>query len=258
LIPDFFTLGNLALGVLALFYVLEGRYEFSISLVFIAMVLDGIDGKLAAMLKVSSERGKQLDSLCDLVSFGVVPATIFYALSLHAYGTLGLLAAIMFPLAGAWRLARFNINSSSDKGDFMGLPITIAGGALVAILLHNFFLISWLPIPYIFFLSFLMMSRIPYPAVKKKHKTEKNLNYKFSKGKKLGKNIKATLSKSYSFVFFYLVVIVFTSLILLQQKWIFFFLSAYVAIGLIYGFYKVFKKWKKRKALLSLPYPTDP
>ncbi len=232
LIPDLFTLGNLALGIFALFYLLENSYHLSISLLFIAMVLDGIDGKLAVKLKVNSERGKQLDSLCDLVSFGVVPAAIVYAVSLQAFGTPGLVAALFFPLAGAWRLARFNLVSSSEKGDFFGLPITIAGGALVALLLQGFSN-TWFVLPYIFSLSFLMVSEIRYPAMKRKYKDDKETG-------------------SFSFIFFYLGIIVFIILILLQRDWIFYLLSAYIVFGFIYGFFKAIKLWKKGKALLSV------
>jgi len=238
LIPDFFTLGNLALGVMALFYMLENCYDLSISLIFIAMVLDGIDGKLAVKLNINSERGKQLDSLCDLVSFGVVPAAIFYTVSLKFYGNPGLAAALFFPLAGAWRLARFNLMTSSEKGDFIGLPITIAGGALVALILQGFFNNTWIAFPYILLLSFLMVSKIRYPAMKRKYKEDKE-------DKEKG---------SFSFLSFSLGIIIFIILILLQREWIFYLLSAYVGIGLICGLYKAFKVLKKDKALLSVPW----
>ena len=239
LIPDLFTLGNLALGVTALFYLLEGRGDFSISFIFIAMVLDGLDGKLAVKLNTVSERGKQLDSLCDLVSFGVAPAAVFYTLSLYVFGNLGFLVALLFPLAGAWRLARFNLLSASEKEDFMGLPITIAGGALVALLLTGYFHLFWVPVPYILFLSFLMISKIPYPAVKKKNKNRHES--------------KVTGAGGYSFLFFYLGIIAFALLILLRRDWIFFLLSAYVWIGFIFGFYKTFRLWRKRKDV-ALPF----
>ncbi len=235
LIPDFFTLGNLSLGVMALLYMLEHRYDLSISLIFIAMVLDGIDGKLAVKLNVNSERGKQLDSLCDLVSFGVVPAALFYAVSLKYFGNFGLAAALFFPLAGAWRLARFNLMTSSEKGDFIGLPITIAGGALVALILQGFFNNTWIAFPYILLLSLLMVSKIRYPAMKRKFKNDKETG-------------------SFSFLFFYLGIIIFIVLILLQREWIFYLLSAYVGIGLFCGLYKALKVLKKDKALLSVPW----
>lgn len=237
LIPDLFTLGNLALGIFALFYLLESSYHLSISLIFIAMVLDGIDGKLAVWLHVNSEQGKQLDSLCDLVSFGVVPAAIVYTISLQAFGTLGLLAALFFPLAGAWRLARFNLMSSSEKGDFSGLPITIAGGALVSFLLQGFST-TWFVLPYIFSLSLLMVSKIRYPAMKRKSKDD-------------------ITTGNLSFIFFYLGIGVFFMLILLQREWIFFLLSAYVVFGFIYGLFIASRLWKKSKALLSIQSDGD-
>jgi len=234
-IPDLFTLGNLALGVVALFYLLESNYDLCISLVFLAMVLDGLDGKLAVRLKVDSERGKQLDSLCDLVSFGVVPAAVFYAVLLKDFGILGMSTAFLFPLAGAWRLARFNLLPSSEKGDFTGLPITIAGGALVAIILQGFFTGSWLALPYSFFLSFLMVSKIRYPAMKRKYKEDRE-------------------GGSSSFLLFYLSIAVFIILFLFRREWIFFLLSAYIGIGFICGLYGMLRGLKKEKAYLFAPW----
>ena len=102
-LPNLFTLMNLLLGMVALLYAFSGYYELSVSLIFIAMVMDGLDGKLAVKLNVCSDMGKQLDSLCDLVSFGVVPAAILYNLTLHEFGILGLILTLLFPAAGAFR-----------------------------------------------------------------------------------------------------------------------------------------------------------
>ncbi len=165
-VANIVTLGNLVLGMLALFQVMAGRYELGIILVLIAMVLDGADGKLALKLNAQSEMGKQLDSLCDLVSFGVVPALIIYEVSLFHLGHYGAAIAVLFPLAGAYRLARFNI-ASSTSSTFSGLPITMAGGVLAAFALHAYLYETWMTPFFVAALAYLMVSRIEYPAAKK-------------------------------------------------------------------------------------------
>ena len=102
-------------------------------MIVLAAILDRYDGKIARLLGVESEFGKQLDSLCDLISFGIAPAVISW--HLHAsylvgpWRPIGYLVAVLFPLAGAFRLARFNL--TADTTSFQGVPITLAGSLLV-------------------------------------------------------------------------------------------------------------------------------
>lgn len=160
-IPSLFTLGNLLFGVFALVLALGGDYGRGAVMILLAGVMDFLDGKVARKLQVSSEFGKQLDSLSDLVSFGVAPAILAYALKLSAWGYLGLAIALGYVMCGALRLARFNVTTFS--GSFMGVPITVAGG-IIAILIICFRNLPELVLPIaMILLSWLMVSKIKIP-----------------------------------------------------------------------------------------------
>ncbi|MBC9785984.1 CDP-diacylglycerol--serine O-phosphatidyltransferase [Heliobacterium chlorum] len=125
-IPNAFTLTNLLLGILSIVYTMDQNYRMSAIMILLAAILDGMDGKVARKLDVASPFGKELDSLSDLVSFGVAPAILIYAAQLNEpYGIVGLTVAIIFALCGAIRLARFNILNITTH--FLGIPITVAG-----------------------------------------------------------------------------------------------------------------------------------
>jgi len=228
-IPNVFTMGNLVLGVLALLYIVEGNYELGISLVFISMVLDGLDGKLALKLKVTSELGKQLDSLCDLVSFGVVPAVILYQFSFYQFGAAGLLITVLFPMAGAYRLARFNLTKSSGS-DFIGLPITMAGGALAALALHGDLYHTWIPPLYAVILTYLMVSRVRYPAIKK---GQRNL-------------------KSLTVAVFYLGIVGYIVFVLFMREMVLYLLISYVSFGLLYNLVRLKRDENVEQSLVSV------
>lgn len=131
LLPNIFTGANLAFGMLALVYAVEGKFVLGSALILLAALLDRFDGKLARKFGASSEFGRELDSLADLVSFGVAPAVTAYLWRLDNLGLAGMAVMILFVLCGALRLARFNIMNISDY--FLGVPITIAG-SLVAVM----------------------------------------------------------------------------------------------------------------------------
>ncbi|MFZ5632216.1 MAG: CDP-diacylglycerol--serine O-phosphatidyltransferase [Bacillota bacterium] len=130
-LPNVITGANLVLGMFAIVYAMEGKYVTGAVMILAAALLDRLDGKLARKMGISSEFGKELDSLADLVSFGVAPAIMVYLWKLNTLGLPGLLVIISFVLCGALRLARFNIMNIT--GYFLGVPITIAG-SLVAII----------------------------------------------------------------------------------------------------------------------------
>ena len=160
-IPNLFTMGNLLFGVFALVLALQEEYVQGGIMILMAGLLDYLDGKVARKLQVSSDFGKELDSLADLVSFGVAPAILAYALKLSDWGYLGLAIALAFVLCGALRLARYNANTFS--GSFMGVPITAAGG-IIAILIIYFGNIPTLALPLaMLLLSCLMVSKIKVP-----------------------------------------------------------------------------------------------
>jgi len=161
LIPNIVTLSNLILGLTSLWYTMEGNYKEAAVAILFAMVLDGMDGRLARRLKVSSDFGKELDSLADLVSFGVAPALLTYASMLYLLGYWGLIISIVFALCGAIRLARFNV--LNIKTYFIGVPITCAGPLLaIFVLLSNRLPLVFYPIATII-LSYLMVSNFKIP-----------------------------------------------------------------------------------------------
>lgn len=168
LIPNMLTSLNLVLGMGSILSTLHGAYFLASALIVAAMVADGLDGRAARFFKVSSEFGRELDSLCDLVSFGAAPAILAYAFMLEGFGALGIFAAIMYATCGALRLARFNVNASAVKGHFMGLPIP-AGGCLLA----TYIMLDIKPEGYIFpvmvmMIGYLMVSTVRYPDFKGK------------------------------------------------------------------------------------------
>lgn len=125
------TFTNLGCGFVALLLALEGHPNQAVSLIFLATVLDFFDGFLARMAGHGSEFGKELDSLADLVSFGVAPAFLAFQSQGGPSMLVVGLVSLTFVCAGAWRLALFNVAESGR--DFKGMPITVAGGLLTAL-----------------------------------------------------------------------------------------------------------------------------
>ena len=121
-VADFFTIGNLCCGILAIFAASNDQYTTSALLMTASLVFDSLDGKVANLLKQANSFGKQLDSLADLVSFGIAPAFLFYAIEEPNIGIIFIL--ILFAVCGMLRLARYNISEGSG---FEGVPITVNG-----------------------------------------------------------------------------------------------------------------------------------
>jgi CDP-diacylglycerol--serine O-phosphatidyltransferase len=132
LLPNLFTTGALFAGFYAIVQAMNGHFEHSAVAIFIAMVLDGLDGRVARLTHTQSEFGAEYDSLSDMVSFGVAPALVVYEWALKGLGKLGWFAAFIYCAATALRLARFNTNIDVvDKRYFQGLP-SPAAAALIA------------------------------------------------------------------------------------------------------------------------------
>ena len=131
LVPNGLTSMNLVFGMCSILCTFNNNLTMGAICILLALVADGLDGRSARALGVSSEIGKEMDSLCDLVSFGAAPAILAYQLQLHNFGAFGWIAAIFFALCGMWRLTRFNVNTTVVHGYFMGLAIP-AGGCLIA------------------------------------------------------------------------------------------------------------------------------
>ncbi|MBS0309913.1 MAG: CDP-diacylglycerol--serine O-phosphatidyltransferase [Thiobacillus sp.] len=133
LLPNLFTTGALFAGFFAIVQAMNGRFELAAVAIFIAMVLDGLDGRVARMTHTQSAFGAEYDSLSDMVSFGVAPALVIYEFALQGMGKFGWIAAFVYCSGAALRLARFNtqIDTVTDKRFFQGLP-SPAAAALVA------------------------------------------------------------------------------------------------------------------------------
>ncbi|MGZ3570120.1 MAG: CDP-diacylglycerol--serine O-phosphatidyltransferase, partial [Thermodesulfobacteriota bacterium] len=124
ILPNLFTTGNLFCGFWAIVSVFHEKFEYAAYAILLATVFDALDGKVARLSGAMSKFGVQYDSLADLISFGVAPALLAFAWALRPYGRFGWLAAFLFVVCGALRLARFNVQSSSGEVKyFKGLPI---------------------------------------------------------------------------------------------------------------------------------------
>jgi CDP-diacylglycerol---serine O-phosphatidyltransferase len=121
-IADIFTVGNLCCGILSILLAIDGFFNLSALLLFLAVVFDVLDGKIAGLLHQKNLFGKQIDSMSDLVSFGVAHVLLFYSLS--SPGVLGTIVTLFFVACGMFRLARYNI---SEGTGFEGEPITVNG-----------------------------------------------------------------------------------------------------------------------------------
>lgn len=148
-------------------YSAQGDYKNAAILILIGMMLDSMDGRIARMLRVDSELGKELDSLADVVTFGVAPAMMAYYSYFSEFGVIGMAISGLFPLFGAYRLARFNINAvKSSNKYFTGVPITAGGGLLTLLTLFQGKMPELiLPIAF-FIICYLMVSTIKIPSLK--------------------------------------------------------------------------------------------
>ncbi len=134
LLPNLFTTSALFAGFYAIVAAIGARYETAAIAVFVAMILDGMDGRIARITRTESDFGVQYDSLSDMVSFGLAPALVVYQWSLQGLGKLGWLAAFIFAAAAALRLARFNTQAgSADKRYFQGLPCPAAAAVIAGL-----------------------------------------------------------------------------------------------------------------------------
>jgi len=136
LLPNAFTTGALFCGFYAIVMAMNQRFEYACWAVFVAMILDGLDGRVARLTNTQSEFGAQYDSLSDMVSFGAAPALVIYEWSLRGLGKLGWIAAFVYCAGAALRLARFNTNIEVvDKRFFQGLPSPAAAALVVGFIM---------------------------------------------------------------------------------------------------------------------------
>ena len=134
ILPNMLTLIGVCIGLTSIRFALDERYEFAIIAIIIAAVIDGLDGRIARLIKGTSKVGKELDSLTDMISFGVAPAFIMYFWKLNELGRFGWLVCLIYVICVALRLARFNVNTGGEpswKDNFFeGVP-SPAGGILI-------------------------------------------------------------------------------------------------------------------------------
>ena len=178
ILPNMLTLIGVCIGLTSIRFALDERYEFAIIAIIIAAVIDGLDGRIARLIKGTSKVGKELDSLTDMISFGVAPAFIMYFWKLNELGRFGWLVCLIYVICVALRLARFNVNTGGEPSwrdnFFEGVP-SPAGGILVLTPLIfsmssiELFKINYSIIVPIFFIvtSFLLISKFPSYSFKK-------------------------------------------------------------------------------------------
>src|SRR5215203_4627792 len=173
LVPNLITLLALCAGLTAIRLAFEQRLEWAVAAIVFAAMLDGIDGRVARMLKGTSKFGAELDSLADFVNFGVAPALILYFWGLHELGNAGWIVAMVFAICAGLRLARFNVmiddpNRPAWAGNFfVGMPAP--GGAIAVLLpiyltflgMPSFSLLAPLVFLYTLAIAILMVSRLP-------------------------------------------------------------------------------------------------
>lgn len=166
-VPNLVTSGNLFCGFLAVIAAVDNNAFQAAILICLAASFDTLDGRTARALGVSGEFGKELDSLADIVSFGVAPALLVYQIALHEAGWLGVAAAGIFVCCGAGRLARYNLITSSDKRFFVGMPIPMAGMTAASLALYDgsFKLNAYAATAFIALTGFLMISTLRFPAL---------------------------------------------------------------------------------------------
>ena len=171
-LPNLCTSMNLVFGMCSILSSLSGDLIWGSIFILLALVADGMDGRTARFFGVASEMGKEMDSLCDLGSFGIAPGVLAWQFVLHGFGLVGVAVVVLFAICGMWRLARFNVNASVVHGYFMGLAIP-AGGNIVAMTTLLFTLTGVDPhgFGYVYpvimaIVGWLMVSHVHYPNFK--------------------------------------------------------------------------------------------
>ena len=178
ILPNMFTLVGVCIGLRSIKFAFDEKFTLSIIAIIVAAIIDGLDGRIARLIQGTSKVGKELDSLTDVISFGVAPAFIMYFWKLNELGRVGWLICLIYVVCVALRLARFNVNSGQEpswKDNFFeGVP-SPAGGVLVLMpLIYSLSDIQILNINYNFFvpilfitISILLISKFPTYALKK-------------------------------------------------------------------------------------------
>ncbi len=191
-LPSMFTAGNLASGFISILLSINGNFDAAAWFIMLAILFDMTDGRVARLTKTMSKFGMEFDSLCDLVSFGVAPAVLMYQMVLNNMSNIGIAIALIFVIASAARLAKFNVkamepvdHSKPHSDTFSGLPTPASAGAIASFVLcfslldEEILTFKTIPVlmkkmPFFFdimpivmvLLAFLMVSTVPYGAFK--------------------------------------------------------------------------------------------
>ena len=173
ILPSLFTTGNVFCGFYAFVAVLNEQFYFAAWAIVAGMIFDGLDGRIARLTKTTSAFGEQYDSLADIITFGMAPAFLAYSWVLKPFGRLGWMAAFLFLLCAALRLARFNVTKPEIRSEhFIGLPSPASAVVIASIVIAFEDLFATRMNPFImvmvvYALAFLMVSNIKYPAFKR-------------------------------------------------------------------------------------------
>ena len=178
LLPNILTLGGVCLGISSIKFSIDGNFNLAVTLILFAAILDALDGRVARLIKGTSEFGKELDSLTDFVSFGIAPVLILYFWELSNYGKLGWAISLIYSVCCVLRLARFNLTKTDTQQEwknnfFEGIPSPAGGLLILTPLIYELsdlkfdFNIREVT-PYLTILiALLLVSKIPTPSLKK-------------------------------------------------------------------------------------------
>ena len=247
IVPSLFTCGNMSCGYLSVMSSIDGDFTKAAWLLILAIVCDMMDGRIARLTKTASEFGIQLDSLSDLVSFGVAPSVMMYQLVLNSMGKIGMAVAVLFVLCSGLRLAKFNVQAKNGviHASFVGLPTPASAGLLISFVLsYELFVVeptqslTFKTIPLlmknmpIFFktmpvvmiiLSWLMVSNVPYVSFKKMN-----------------------LSKPKAFRLLVLIIILIFLMIAFPQNIIFILFSLYALSGVVFTGARYYRAYRRK------------
>ncbi|KUJ85807.1 CDP-diacylglycerol--serine O-phosphatidyltransferase [Ruegeria marisrubri] len=188
LLPNVLTITAICAGLSAIRFGVQGNYTLAVQLIVAACVLDGLDGRIARLLKSTSKMGAELDSLADFLNFGVAPPLIVYFWGLQDFSSFGWIAVLIYAVCCVTRLARFNVTSKSEEASqdsayFVGVP-SPAGALLVMLPMYLSFAFTDLPqVPgmvtcvYIVLIGLLMISRIPTWSFKTTRISRENVKF---------------------------------------------------------------------------------
>ncbi len=242
ILPNLMTVANLFCGFISIIFSIQSEFKSAAIAVVIAAVFDQLDGRLARLTHATSKFGAELDSLCDLVSFGLAPALLMYLWALNPYGRVGMMASFLFVACGALRLARFNVQVGVvEKNYFQGLPIPMAAGILTSSYLA-FDELGWSPDFWRGWLLFAMVVVMAFVMVS---------NFRYRSFKDLD------LKERLAFKYLVAGLVVLVAVALNPEIMLFVLFLTYGTLGAVFGVLQLGKKRKLMKANAYAPESTE-